>query len=260
MSEQGHPLRFLDVNCLVGPYYNPGPGQDWSVEALVRQMAALGIVEACPSATLGRDYAPDDANRWLAEHVPASERLHPAWTVAPHHTGECARPAELIEQLRGHRVPMLRLFLAPTGFWPRLELPLFAELFDVLDEHRIPVLVDHTDTALPSVTDLDALLRTWPHLPLILSVPKVVQHERLFYFLWERHRNFFVDLPGFQGLCSIDAVVTRFGPNRLVYGSRSPYFTPLQTMLQLIYSDVDESAKRAIAGETMRQMLREVRL
>ena len=44
-----------------------------------------------------------------------------------------------------------------------------------------------------------------------------------------------------------------------MYGSRHPHFTPLQTMLQVIYADVDEPAKRAIAGDTLRGLLAEAR-
>ena len=36
-----HPLRFLGVNCTVGPYHNPPPGYDWSPAALVRKILGL---------------------------------------------------------------------------------------------------------------------------------------------------------------------------------------------------------------------------
>ena len=255
-----HPLHFLDVNCLVGPYYNPGPGQDWSLQALLAKMDQLGIAGACPAATLGRDYDPLDANEWLAANVPPSDRIHPVWTAATHHSGEFPRPAELLVQMREHGARMSRLFLTPAGFLGRLDLPLLGELFDALDDRRVPLLIDAADPLQLHAADLELVLRRWPGMPVILSVPKVVQNDRWFYYLWERYESLYVDLPGYQALSGIADVCRRFGPRRLVYGSRYPYFTPLQTMLQLIYSEVDEAAKQAIAGGTVRGLLEEARL
>lgn len=255
-----HPLNFLDVNCCIGPYYNPPEGHDWSAAGLLAKMDEVGIAEACPAAVMGRDYDPWEGNRWLAANVPASERLHPVWTAANHHSGEFPAPADLIERMRRDGVRMLRLFLYPTGYLDRIDLPLFGELFDALEQHRVPLLAECQDALLLRAADLEPVLRGWPRLPFILSVPKVVQNERWFYYLWERYDNFHLDLPGYQVLGGIKAVVDRFGPDRLVYGSRYPFFTPLQTMLQLIYTEIDDSTKRAIAGDTVRRLLREVQL
>ena len=59
---------------------------------------------------------------------------------------------------------------------------------------------------------------------------------------------------------TLEKIVERFGPERVVYGSRYPYFTPLQSMLQIIYAGIDEEAKRKIAGDNMRSLLRDVTL
>jgi len=255
-----HPLRFLDVNCCIGPYYDPPEGHDWSLAGLVAKMDELGIAEACPAATLGRDYDPWQANEWLLANAPPSARIHPAWTVATHHTGEFPPPQELVAAMRREGVRLLRLFLFSTAFHDRLDLPLFGELFDALAEHRVPLLVDSSDPLQLHAADLEPVIEGWPDMPLILSLPKVVQNERWLYYLWERYGNLYLDLPGYQVLGGIAAIVRRFGGGRLLYGSRYPFFTPLQTMLQLIYSEVDDTVKRDIAGDTARRLLREVRL
>jgi predicted TIM-barrel fold metal-dependent hydrolase len=124
----------------------------------------------------------------------------------------------------------------------------------------VPLLVDASDQRLLRAADIEPVLKAWPEMPFILSVPKIEQNDRWFYYLWERYDSFYVDLPGYQVLGGIASVVQRFGPRRLIYGSRYPYFTPLQTMLQVVYSEIDESARRAIAGDTLRGLLKEVRL
>jgi hypothetical protein len=256
---QVHPLRFLDANCTVGPYYNPAPGADWSSAALLRKMDSLGIAEACPTAMLGRDHDPRLGNDWLTRHVPPSDRLHPVWTAGTHHTGEFPPPAELLTQMRSAGVRMLRFFLDTRAFFTHLDLPVLGELFDALDAHAVPLLLDAYGAGRVGAADLEPILRGWPSMPLILSIGNVRRDERWLYYLWERYEQLHLDLCGHQQVCAVENVVRRFGPRRLVYGSRYPYFTPLQTMLQLIYTEVDEAAKRAIAGETLRGLLRGAR-
>lgn len=253
-----HPLQFLDANCAIGPYYDPPPGHDWSLAGLLSRMDQLGITEACPACLLGRDLDPADGNQWLADNAPATDRVHPVWTAAPHHTGEFPAPGDLVRLMRESGIRMMRLWLSPSGYLDRLDLPLLGELLDALAHHRVPLLVDTSEPNLLRAADLEPVLRGWPSLPLILSVPKQSQNERWFYYLWERYDNFRIDLPGYQILGGIEAVVERFGADRLVYGSRYPFFTPLQTMLQVIYSEIEEADKRAIAGDTMRCLLQEV--
>jgi len=255
-----HPLNFLDANCGVGPYYNPSPGHDWSVAGLLAKMDELGIAEACPFCMMATNYDPWEANEWLLNHVPPSQRIHPVWAVATHYSQEFPPPRELIRRMDAHGVRMLRLLLHPIPFHDQLDLPLFVELFDTLDQHRVPLMIDSPDPLQFRASDLEPILERWRNLPVILSIPKVVQNERWFYYLWERYDNFYLDMPGYQVLGGIESIVGRFGPHRLIYGSRYPYFTPLQTMLQVIYSDVDESAKRAIAGDTLRSLLKGVQL
>lgn len=252
------PLRFLDANCGVGPYWNPPPRLDWSVAGLLRKMDELGIAEACPVALMARDYDPWEANKWSMANVAASERIHPVWAVGTHHAGEFPSPRELVDRMRVHQVRMLRLFLYPQAFLDRIDLPILAELFDVLNQHRTPLIIDCSDPLLARAADLEPILQRWPQLPIILSVPKVVQNERWFYYLWARYGSLHLDLSGYQVLGGIEAIVRRFGPEKLVYGSRYPYFTPLQTMMQLIYSEIGDDAKQAIAGGTVRRLLADV--
>jgi predicted TIM-barrel fold metal-dependent hydrolase len=142
-----------------------------------------------------------------------------------------------------------------------LDVCLLAELFDHLAPCRTPVFIDCLDTLEQAATaQLRELLDHWPTLPVIVGFPKVEHDDRRLYCLWERSAQFHLELSGYQTLGAIEAVTQRFGPDRLVFGSKSPYFTPLQSMLQVIYSRIDETAKCAIAGGTLRRLLAEVKL
>lgn len=252
-----HPLQFLDCNCGVGPY----AGGDDSTDALVRKMDSLGVAEAMPFALSEYEANMGEGNARLAADTAAVARLHPAWVAIAHQCGEGPTPDELFEQMSRHDVRMIRIGLHKTTFSSDLDLCLLEDLFDRLAPHRIIVYIDcRLSFEQVKTQTMKTLLRTWADMPVVLGVPKIEMQDRVFYYLWERFDNFLIELSGYQVLGGIEAVFARFGSDRIVFGTRYPHFTPLQTMLQIIYSRVEESVKKDIAGATMRRLLGEVRL
>ncbi len=247
--KDSHPLQFLDVNCALSA--------DTPAASLLAKMDEFGIAEACPSHTTASRHNLREGNAALLQQVAGHPRLRPVWTVSPHHTNECLPPSELIRAMRQHDVRLARVSFGHGRYVPRFDLFLFEPLLDALAAARVPLLLHFQDIEAVPIAKIADALRRWPGLRLILSLPKITFHDRWFYALWEQFDTFFVELSGYQILGGIEAVTRRFGANRLVYGSRLPFFTPVQSMLQVIYSEVDDAAKRAIAGDTVRQLMRE---
>jgi predicted TIM-barrel fold metal-dependent hydrolase len=80
---------------------------------------------------------------------------------------------------------------------------------------------------------------------------------RVLCCLLERYRNLRVSLRGWQTLGGIEELVRLFGVGSLVFGSNFPHFTPLQSMLHLIYSEISEEDRQRVAGDNMRDLLRQ---
>lgn len=255
-----HPLNFLDVNCSIGHWANRAPDADVSAAGLLRSMDELGIAEACPFHAVARDHCLTEGNTALIDETRGTARLHPVWVVSPHHTGECLPPAELIEAMEANGVRLARVSFGSAQYVPRLDLFLFEPLLDALAQARVPLILSYEDIAAVAWREIVEAMSKWSGLRIILSAPKITFHDRYFYALWERFDSFYVELSGYQVLDGIELVTKRFGPGRLVYGSRYPHFTPLQSMLQVIYSEVDDETKRAIAGDTVRRLIAEVAL
>lgn len=255
-----HPLNFLDVNCSIGPWANRAPDADVSAAGLLRSMDELGIAEACPFHAVARDHCLAEGNAALIDETRGSERLHPVWVVSPHHTAECPAPSELLASMKANRVRLARVSFGSAHYVPRLDLFLFEPLLDALADARIPLILSYEDAAAVAWPEIVEALSKWPGLRIILATAKTTFHDRYFYALWERFDSFYVELSGYQVLDGIELVTKRFGPERLVYGSRYPHFTPLQSMLQVVYSEVDDATKRSIAGDTVRRMIAEIAL
>ncbi len=253
-----HPLRFFDVNCGIGPYYNPPPGHDPSVSALLRGMDELGIAESAVYHFQAQQYDYRVGNETLLRETAEHDRLHPALMVGPGHTGEAHSPDEVAALMRSGGARILKMFFGVQPFVPGPDPFLMAPLLDRVAERRPLLILDHADIHGVRFDWIVDILEGWPGVKVILVLPKLEYHERYFYALWERFDGFFLELAGDQTMGTLEAIVARFGPERVVYGSRYPYFTPLQTMLQVIYSEIDDEAKRKIAGGNVRSLMEDV--
>ncbi len=249
-----HPLNFLDVNCGIGSYFNPPRGFDPSPRALLRKMDELGIAEAAVYHFHAQQYDYIEGNTTLIKEIAEHPRLSPVPLVGPHYTGEAHAPDALAEFMRLHDARIVKMFFGNQPLVPGPDPFLLEPLLDTLAERRAVLLLEYADHMAIDFDKLRALLVGWPSVNLVLVFPRTEHHDRYFYALWERFDNFIIELAGNQFMDGIETIVERFGPERIVYGSRYPYFTPLQSMLQLIYADIDEDAKRKIAGDNVRTL------
>lgn len=250
-------LPFLDVACVIGPYANPGspPGYEGNVEGLVRKMEELGIAEACPSSVTASFYCIDEGNRELLQAIAPYPQLHPAFLVAPDHTGEMPPINQVLAQMPA--MSLAKMFVDEIQYYTTvLDVEMFGEVFDALAASRTPLLLDYTNFFHEHTFRLRELLKGWPDLPVLLKFPKLACEERVLYYLLEKFKNLHLVLSGYQLLGGIEKAVERFGARAFVFGSNYPYFTPLQSMLHLIYCELSDEDKRLIAGDTVRRLLR----
>jgi hypothetical protein len=252
-----HGLTVIDASCSIGiRYVFPARTPEASADDLLSQMDRFGIAEACPSFSIAGEYCIEEGNRALLGAVADRVRLHAVWIVAPHHTGEALRPEALLEAMRRHNVRAGKLILhSRLGYLDSLDVRLCEDLLDAFAAHRIPLMLDFLSFSHADTRDLRELLENWPDLPVVVTFPKLEKEERMLYGLWEKFAQLRATLSGYQLMGGIEKVVRHFGPGALVYGSHYPFFTPLQSLLQLIYSDIDREDKQRIAGRNMRELL-----
>jgi predicted TIM-barrel fold metal-dependent hydrolase len=65
----------------------------------------------------------------------------------------------------------------------------------------------------------------------------------------------YVEISGYQGYQAIEAVVGRFGPERLLFGTNIPTFSPGGAIAAVTYADISDDAKSLIAGGNLRRLL-----
>ena len=102
--------------------------------------------------------------------------------------------------------------------------------------------------------EVDEIMTAHPSLKLVLT--RVCWgKERVLYPLLAKHPGLRIETeiylyyPGFADIC------TRFGADRLIYGSGLPVYSGAAAMALILYADVDESLKRKIAKENLLNIL-----
>jgi len=71
------------------------------------------------------------------------------------------------------------------------------------------------------------------------------------------YRHLYVETSGLEQHCGIQDVCERFGPERMLFGSRMPFFCAGASRHAIDCADISEDAKTAIGGGNLRRLLAE---
>jgi hypothetical protein len=127
------------------------------------------------------------------------------------------------------------------------------ELLAALEEARVPLMLDIEVVWWDTVA---AMLERYPRLPLIATNVSY-RHNRFTYPLFEKYENLFVETSRYFGAGVYEDVVRRFGHGNILLGSNMPRFTGTAVVSMLTYADIPREAKEAIAGGSLRRLMKE---
>ncbi|MFQ6096735.1 MAG: amidohydrolase family protein [Armatimonadota bacterium] len=246
------PLPFFDCNARIGKWVNPRPTEFTDRESLLREMDNCGIGEALVYHATAREFSPAAGNEELMCELAGEDRLHPCWVLLPHATAEFPEPEVLVPEMiaRGARAARL---------WPKHHQFVMNEatcgrLFSALEEHKVPLILDMGQT---DWRELERIMRRHPAMPVIV-LETFYRVDRYTYPLFESHENFYLETATYEVFGGIEAICERFGPERLVFGTGMPVRDPGGAVSPIIYADMDDEARRLVAGDNLRRLLGEV--
>lgn len=252
-------LGFFDAHCYVGRYKTFRAGSFYTTEDLLSQMRHYGISEALVTHSMSREHHPIDGNATVLAETRGRDNLHPSWSMLPPASGELPAPAALVSEMIASGARAAKLFYGSYMFsvtdW------CVGELLDELEAHRVPTFLDpdvELDTWNSDCFDWDAIdgvCRSHPQLPVILSEARFRSSNRMLYQLLEARPNLHIELSGYWAYHGIEFVSRRFGPERLLFGTRMPVRDPACAIGQVAYADIPDDHKRLIAGDNLRKLL-----
>lgn len=245
-------LSFYDANVAVGRPRNEGLFAPVATPAdLQAYLRATGLAGALLWHWAQADGHPESGNPLLEPFRTAAPDLAVCWAILPPTTDE---QGELLSRLREHRVAAVRLF--PQQHRYPMNRVAWGELLDAFTAARLPVLLSLEQGC--SYDVVYDLLADYPGLTCILCDIGTWSMDRFTYPLLERYPNVCLET-GMLAITDggVEAVVSRFGAARLVFGTGFPRRYAEAAMLQLTHADISPADRLAIASGNLRQLLRE---
>jgi len=222
---------------------------------LLSEMDRLGIDSAIVRHESALWNGPIVGNQKLLVDISGQDRLTPAYFVTPDGFEPEFDPAVMVEQMLAHgsRVcwydPKAEIFSVQP--WCS------GELYEVLQERRIPLMVDY-ETIVPD--DLHVVLSEFGKLQMIVLNAPRLGRNRMLYPLLKRHANLYLCLSntysvhrGYEDLCDT------FGHDRWVFGMGYPKAEPGAAITGLMYAGISDEARKAIGYKNIERLLGDVR-
>lgn len=251
------PLDFFDLNIVLGKRAVCYPGSYFETEKILQKMDQYGIGRALVYHSMARLSDPAEGNRVLMDCIAGQERLFPVFVGLPHHTCPAFAPKVFFETLKENRVCGVKLFPSVEEHNFMLNRLVSGELLDLLAQNNIPLLVGHNQFSNCPLEELAALMREFPRLRVILT-DFTYRQDRNLYALMEQHPSLYIETIGYKTFGGIEAFCSRFGADRLLFGSGMPFYSGASGVAMISYADIPRPQQEAIAYRNLEGLLAEV--
>jgi len=243
-------LAFFDCNCFIGRTTAPLPTHRFHVEDLLEEMDWCGIARALVTHSLSKEYDPRFGNERVVRETKGRPQLCPCYVLLPPATKELPPPERLLQEMAEVGARAVRLF-------PRQHNYSLSEwgagaLLEFCAENALPVFLDLEET---DWQQIEAVCAAFPTLQLTL-LRIGYRADRFFFPLLERHEGLRLEVSYYQAHRGLEEVVARFGPERLVYGSGWPHFSPGAGIAAVLYAEISDSDKAKIAAGNLERLLK----
>jgi predicted TIM-barrel fold metal-dependent hydrolase len=249
-------MRFFDCNAFFGApakrLLMPVP----RAEDLLDEMDRSGVERALVWHIAQHDASPQVGNQLLAEAIRHHARLQGCWTILPNQASEFPAPRVFFEQMRAAKVAALRIF--PNSHRYLANAVSMGDWFEPMVARRIPLFVSVRRGM--EWRDIYGLLAEFPDLVCVICDHGCWGMDRMFRPLLGHYRHVYVDSAQYLLDGGIEALVSTYGAERMLFGSGFPecYFGGM--MLALRHAQIPVEAKASIASGNLERILAEADL
>ncbi len=230
----------FDANASMG---RSGTRGELALDApeLIAEMDRFAIRRALVGHLAVEEYDVRAGNALLIEQSQSYlDRLEPVVGALPE--------PDFIQQLSGNPPSVVRLF--PTKHNFSCEAWCAGELEECLQAHGILTLIAREELGWDALV---SLLRNFPRLPILL-LETGYRADRWLYPLMRQHPNLYIDTATYVAHRQLENFVDRLGADRLMFGSRLPFYTPGAALAVLATARIPDEARLLIAGKNLRRL------
>lgn len=240
LFEEAAGWDLFDANVRVGP---SGVHGELALEtaALAAEMDRFAIRNALVSHWAAEEYDAEEGNRALERDL--VPRFTPAWAALP--------DADGIDALAARRPLAVRLTPGVTAHNYSLARWCAGGLFEYLQARSVLTVLPRPDVDWDRVVEV---MENFPRLPVLL-LDVGYRSDRVLFPLLARFPGLHFDSATYLAHRQLEAFVERHGPDRLVFGSRLPLYTPAAALGVLASARIRPEARQAIAGGNLRRLL-----
>ena len=255
MARQTQDLTFIACDAVIGRPRVPGTYRCPDRADLLTEMARLHIDRAIVRHQAVWDCGPVEGNRVLLEDLAGVPSLLGCAAVTPEGVHPRFDPGRVVEYLVRSGVVLFSMAPQAEQFSP---LPwCCGELYAAMQDRRVPLLLDETTV---SCDALEVILSAFPDLRIILMNVQRRGRHRMLYRLLARHANLWMCLgPTYAVHEGIEDLCRTFGHDRWVFGTGYPAAEGGAAVTALMYADIPDAARTAIARGNIERCLQEVR-
>lgn len=222
---------------------------------LVAEMDYAGIEKACVWHRSQYEQDATVGNAKLIEGIKGYEdRLVPTWTILPDITDSQYAPDIFFDQMKKNGVKALRAFPEQDRYI--LCDVTMGEQLSLISELKIPLFL----SPMFGFEPIYNVLKEFPNLTVIMCNIGWWPSARLVYPLLKNYPNFYFETGDFSMLHGIEQVCSKFGSERLLYGSNFPTNAIPGSMYTLMNAGVSDEDKENIAHRNLERLLSEVKL
>lgn len=211
-------------------------------DALLAEMDRFGIGSAVVTHSVAEEYDVSQGNAALRRDL--HQRFVPAWAASPE--------PEHLEFLAVHKPQAVRLFFGVSRNNFSSAPWCCGTLYDYLQENAVLMMTSREDIEWNALAEV---LEAFPRLNVLL-LDIGYRADRYLFPLLRKFANLYFDTSTYVAHRQLETFVERFGPDRAIYGSRLPLYTPGTALGVLASARIREEAKLAIAGGNLRRLLR----
>jgi len=252
MSGRKSPLRFFDANVWIGRPRLGTPGAIFEPDDVRSALRRLGVTDALVVHRTAVEHDPTQGNRRCLRAGGGRPRLWPSVVLLPHHADPRRRADRLLPRLLRQGARAVRLYPKQHGFV--LNELTCGVIFDALQQWRVPLVLDVAETDWPEV---HRLVQSRPELRVVLA-HGAYRAQRLVYPLLESFPQVYFELSQCHAHGFLEDVASRFGVERILFGSRLPVLDAGPAVAMVTYADLNPRDRQLVAGGNLRRLLDEV--
>lgn len=232
----------FDANTYLG---HSGTYGDLALEPpqFLEEMDRFAIKRALVSHFAGLEFDAVEGNRALERDI--HSRFTPAWTVSPDDAS--------LDDIASRHAKAVRVWFGPLHHNFSSEPWCSGPLFDYLQDSRAVVLISRPEI---EWNDLSLLLGNFPRLRVLL-LDIGYRSDRYLFPLLQQFRELYFDSSIYVGHRQLEWYLNRYGPDRVVFGSKLPLYTPATALAVLGTARITEPMRLAVAGGNLRRLLGE---